>query len=207
MPYEIILPKQLFVEGRDDEEFFKALLHKMGLTEDVQVSNYGGANNLLNFLRAVLSTPGPQGLLFQEFISLGITRDAEAGDPADAFRSVCSALNKVGLAVPSRIEELVGSKPKVGVLILPDANTKGMLEDLCLRSIASHPAMRCVEEYFNCLKQQLVSLPGNMPKAQVQAFLASRFEYASNLGVAAQKGYWPWDNPAFEHIKRFLESL
>ena len=47
----------------------------------------------------------------------------------------------------------------------------------------------------------------NVNKARVQAFLASRPKHVVHLGLAAYKGYWPWDDPAFDHVKQFLCTL
>jgi hypothetical protein len=214
-PVPVTKPKQLIVEGRDVEEFFTALLRKMGLAEEVQVQNFGGVSELPNFLQefqdfleAVRIASGSEGFLVQEIVSLGVIRDAERfSSPTDAFRSVCGALRGAGLTVPSQIETFEGSNPRVGVLILPDATTKGMLEDLCLRSVEDHPVMQCIDEYFNCVKQQLGSLPKNMAKARIQAFVASTPEPVSHLRWAFHRDYWPWDDPAFHHIKQFLSNL
>jgi hypothetical protein len=208
-------PRQLIVEGRDVEEFLKALLREMELSEEIQIRNFGGVDQLANFLQefqdfvqAVRQAPGSEGLLVQEITSLGIVRDAERHiDPEDAFKRVCTALNGIGLTAPSQIGTFEGSNPKVGIFILPDAKTKGMLETLCLRSVVNHPAMQCVDEYFDCVNNRLGSLPKNMEKARVQAFLASNTKYVPHLGLAAQKGYWPWDSPAFDHVKQFLREL
>jgi len=208
-------PKQLIVEGRDAEEFFSALLRKIGLAEEIQIQNFGGVNQLASFLQefqyflqAVRQAPGSEGLLVQEIISLGIVRDTEReSGPEDAFSSVCRALNGIGLTAPGQIGIFEGSNPRVGVLILPDAKKRGMLETLCLRSVADHPAMQCVNEYFDCVKEQLGKLPKNMDKARVQAFVAAKPKYVPHLGLAAHRGYWPWDSPVFDHVKQFLREL
>jgi hypothetical protein len=92
-------------------------------------------------------------------------------------------------------------------MILPEENTPGMLEDLCLRAVAQDPAMLCVEQYFQCLQQRGLSLPHNRSKAKVQAFLASRPEAGKRLGEAAQARYWPWDDKAFEQVRNFLQQI
>jgi hypothetical protein len=82
-----------------------------------------------------------------------------------------------------------------------------MLEDLCLRAVAQDPAMLCVKQYFKCLQQQGLSLPDNMSKAKVQVFLASRPKAGLRLGEAAQAGYWPWNENAFEQVRDFLQRI
>jgi hypothetical protein len=216
-PIAVTRPKQLIVEGRDPEEFFKALLREMGLTQEVQVQNFGGVSELARFLQefqdfleAIRTAPGSEGYLVQEIVSLGVVCDAERfRSPTDAFKSVCGALCGAGLTAPSQIETFGGSGPKVGVLILPDAATRGMLENLCLRSVENDPVMQCVDEYFKCVERRLpqTELPRIIEKARVQAFLASRPEHVAHLGLAAHKGYWSWESPAFNHVKQFLREL
>lgn len=202
-PIPITEPKQLAVEGQDAVVFFEALLREMDLAE-IQLQNFGGVDELRGFLRGLQRRSG----FAQMVVSLGIVRDAER-DPMSAFQSVCSALRGAGLTEPSQPEIFEGDKPRVGVLILPDAMTAGMLETLCLRSVADDPVMPCVDEYFNCVEQQLASteLPRIIEKARVQAFLASRREPVSPSRWAAHRGYWPWESSAFDHVKRFLSNL
>lgn len=206
-PRPIEKRKQLVVEGRDAEEFFSALLREMGLEGEIQVQNFGGISELANFLKAVRIAPGSDGSLVPELVSLGIVRDAERKHPENAFKSACSALRGAGFAVPSQMETFEGDIPRVGVLILPDADTKGMLEDLCLRSVENHPVKQCIDQYFGCVKQQLGSLPRNMAKARVQAFLAAMREQVTHLGVAAHKGYWPLSDHVFDHAREFLSNM
>jgi hypothetical protein len=107
----------------------------------------------------------------------------------------------------------IGGKEKLRKNLKALANSPGfsevigMLEDLCLRAIAQDPAMLCVEQYFECLQQAGLSLPDNMSKAKVQAFLASRRKAGLRLGEAAEKGYWPWDAEAFGRVKDFLQQI
>ena len=139
-------------------------------------------------------------------MSLGVVRDADC-DPNAAFQSVCSALQGAQLPEPSQPEIFEGNRPQVGILVLPDAKTAGMLEALCLKSVVGDPAMSCIQEYFNCVEQQLGSSPKNVNKARVQAFLASRPEHVAHLGLGALKGYWSWKDTAFDHVKQFLRTL
>ncbi len=89
-------------------------------------------------------------------------------------------------------------------MILPNEKDRGMLEDVCLKSIKDDPVFLCLEEYFECVKKKLGAIPSNMSKAKVHAFLASRERPDLRLGEAAQCEYWPFDNPAFTPIKQFL---
>ena len=193
--------KILVVEGRDSFTFFTALLRLLGLLEAVEIRNSGGVDELSAYLDVFKTIVG-----FQRVTSLGIVRDAEI-DAGHAFQSVCHSLTQVSLPVPPQPMASAEGAPKVSVFLLPDCVSPGTLETLCLHSVIKDPAMACVEEYFQCVVRQGLPLPGNMPKAQVHAFLASRSRPHLLLGQAAHEGYWSWDDPAFEPLKKFLRAL
>ncbi len=193
--------KVLLVEGRDAFEFFKAMLRHLGLLSEIEIRNFGGVDELADYLDALMITPGFSGVT-----SLGIVRDAET-DADSAFRSVCSALMKSGYRVPSQPTTVVDGSPNVSVFILPDCVNPGMIENLCLQAVADDPAWLCVEQYFQCLQAQGVDLPGNIPKARLYTFLASRPRPGLRLGQAAHRGYWQWDSLVFDPLKDFLNAL
>jgi len=199
-PMPIDLPNQLLVEGYSAKILFETLVDKISIKDKVQVQDFGGNNELRNFLHTLKVTSG-----FDIVISIGIVRDAES-NPSNAFKSVCTALNNEGFYQPSQPEKFEGANPRIGVLILPNAEECGMLETLCLQSVSNDPSVKCIDDYFDCLKKVGFS-PKTIDKAKVQAFLASRERTIWLLGVAAQCGYWQWDSPAFDHVKRFLASL
>ena len=198
---EIKMTKQLLVEGDDADYFFSALLEELSISE-IQIQNYGGKDELKGFLKQFCKVFG----FWEKVVSLGIVRDAET-NPSTAFQSVSGALCVAGLPVPQCPLDLTDTQPRISVFILPDAETNGMLETVCLRSVEKDPAMFCVEEYFKCLKERLKFFPKNMEKARLQAFLASREKGPRMLGGAAKQGYWPWNSPIFENIKHFLNAL
>ncbi len=123
------------------------------------------------------------------------------------FKSVCDALKSIALAMPGMPGVFVGESPRVGVLILPDGHNPGMLEELCLAAIQIYPDLQCVDEYFKCIHQQAKRQPNNLAKARVHAWLASQVEPDKRLGEAAEIGYLPWDSPAFDLLKKFLQAL
>ena len=198
---EINKDKQLLVDGNDASWFFSALLQELSIAE-IQIQNYGGNDELRGFLKQFSKAPG-----FSERVkSLGIVRDAE-NTPKGAFQSVLSALRTAKLPVPKSPSKLTNTRPQVSVFIVPDAQTNGMLETICLRSVEDDPAISCIDEYFSCLEERLGFLPSNMEKARLQAFLSSRKKVHRMLGIAAKQGIWPWNSPAFESMKDFVKAL
>jgi len=190
-------PHLLLVEGKDDAIFFRSMMEHIGLDE-FEIWNIEGKSQLGTRLR-VLKMDSAFKL---NVISLGIVRDAD-DDPDSALRSVKSALESAGFAVPDRSLESAGSSPTVTFMILPN-DSPGMLESVCLKSVESDPAMKCVDSYFECLEANYQIEPKNIYKAKVQAFLASRKKVGLDLRRAAQAGYWPFDHNTFDPIRSFL---
>jgi len=187
----------LIVEGKEDELFFSALANHLGLTR-LQVLGVGGKTQL----RGNLKAPPPG---FRSVTSLGIIRDANS-DPQGAFKSVCDALQNAGLTAPRAVGEPAGHQPRAMVLILPDGLTPGMLEDVCLQSIRNDAVSPCINQFFECVEEK-AKAPKQLSKARVHAFLSSREIPDLRLGEAAQKGYWSFDDHAFDMIKKFLVKL
>jgi len=198
---DVIHPYILVVEGKEEEVFFRELIRRLGLPK-IQIVPIGGKSNLRQNLKILAKSPRFNDTV----ISLGIVRDADDNWSA-AFQSVRDALQAAGLTAPESQLASVGNKPRVTIMILPESGASGMLEDLCLKTVENDHANLCVEQYFQCLQQQGLPLPRNMAKARVQVFLASKPEPGKRLGEAAEAGYWPWDDLAFEEVKNFLKQI
>jgi hypothetical protein len=169
LPKSITKPKLLLVEGQDEVFIFTELLKTMNLDQNVDVREVGGKDQFPNKIHDLQSVSG-YGLVK----SLGILRDAD-DNPESAFQSVCSVLDKVKLPIPiAPLQPKIGP-PQVTVMIIPDEHSKGMLETVYLETVRDDPAMTCVDEFFDCLKEKRDPLSENaIPKARVRAFLASR---------------------------------
>lgn len=205
--------KVLLVEGKDEVNFFKALLKHWGLV-GVDVQEVGGKDKFPAELRAFLLTYGNQ------VRGYAIIRDADRSSEA-AFQSVVDLLKKQGEPFPQKIGSYgENENRRVGVFIMPGNQAEGMLEDLCLQTVAEHPAMACVEQYFSCLQARLSAvtpeqtkepgchyLPKNPSKSKAQAFLAGMHESFSSVGVAALNGCWNFDHQALAELKTFLSAL
>lgn len=192
--------KLLLVEGKDDEGFFKALLKQLQL-EDIEIRNFDGTPNFSTYLKTLKVTPG-----FSEVASLGIVRDADK-DYNSAFQSICTGLQQAKINIPKRPLVTAEGEPKVTVYIFPDCQNSGMLETLCLKSLENDPVFPCMEEYFTCMQNHSEVMPKNLPKAKLGAFLASRQNPNLLVSNAARAGYFPWDNPVFDLVKQFIQSL
>jgi hypothetical protein len=198
--FRIEKPKLLIVEGKDEESFLGALTAHLGLN-DIQVAGVGGKKNIRPALKAIVKEPP-----FSKVESLGVTRDADT-DPKAAFKSVESALAGAGLPSPKKPLQPAKGHPRVNVMIFPSPDRKGALEDLCLEAIGLDTANTCVDEFFDCLQDKESAWPKELSKARVRVFLSSREDPTLPLGLAAMKGYWPFDHEVFEPLRQFLMSL
>lgn len=210
----------LLGEGQDEERFLRAMLRHLGRS-DVQVMSTGGKTGLRAFLRALLDDP-----LWPKLESLLLIRDADFGGDASresasvsALRSLSFLLGELGLPVPPRHGTFVSAPTartegplRVGVFVLPDGTSEGMLEDLCLAAVTGDAMMPCLEAYLRCIDERRAlvgSAPiarNQLPKARVHAFLASRPEPDRRVGEAAEAGIWPWEADALRPLVDFVNA-
>ena len=174
--------KVLIVEGKDEQRLFSVLLDRLNLS-NFDVRPLGGRDKLRPNLEALKKTSG----FADHVVSLGVVRDADQ-NATRAFESVADALRTAGFERPPAPLTFSGDAPRVGVLILSADGSQGMLEDLCLQSVADDPAMSCVDDYWACIRERAPRLPTNPSKSRVRAFLASQ-EWS-------EIGY-------FEHLQQF----
>jgi len=128
-------------------------------------------------------------------------------DEDEAFESISNIVATAGLKPPTKHSTFSDGNPKIGIFIMPGTTIKGtMLEDLCLKTVENHPAMKCVNEFVSCASALEIK-PKNIQKAKVQTFLAAQPEIANSVGVGAQKSYWDFESPALEELKQFLSRL
>ncbi|HKI35834.1 MAG TPA: DUF3226 domain-containing protein [Gemmataceae bacterium] len=199
-PQIIMKPRLLAGEGDDEVAFFGALLAYLNI-DDIQVEQYGGKQNLSRYVRELRNRPG-----YERVVALGLTRDADT-DCTAAFDHVRGALTGNQFPAPGPLRRILDGTPRIGVFILPGNSRPGMLEDLCMDSVDGDPALACLTTYFECVLRAAGRQPGNQAKARVHAWLASQTEPDRRLGEAAAKGYWPWDNSAFNALRDFLRML
>jgi len=211
-PVRIEGPNLLLVEGRDEVEFFKALLRHMEI-QGAQILDVGGKDRFPGAFPAVY-------LHLDKVRVYAIVRDAEVS-AQNTFKSVGGVLRRHGEPFPKRNREFAvkpGIPRKVGVYILPGDADRGMLEDLCLATVGDHPAMPCVKAFMDCLEAVLPRksvrassgrgyFPRNPTKARALAFLAAMSDEVHHVGEAAQQGCWNFDHPCLDGLKAFLGAF
>ncbi|NIM17244.1 MAG: hypothetical protein GTO45_35000 [Candidatus Aminicenantes bacterium] len=190
----------LSVEGDDEVNFFEKLLEYMGISHLVDIRKSGGKDKFKDLMQAYTLARG-----FRNIEMIAVIRDADK-NAKDAFRSVTGVLKKIGLKAPGNPGQFSSGIPAVGIFIMPDNSSGGMLEDLCLDTVKDHEAMKCVDDFIVCT-QKLKEGPKNIPKARVQAFLAAKPKIVNSIGLGAQKGYWDFDSQRLQPLISFLNQL
>jgi len=207
-------PSLLVVEGERDKTLFIRLRDHMGL-ERLQVHPLGGRHNLEQRLVAVRDGNGFKSAVRQ----LGIALDADVS-PQDTLAEIQEALRTARLPVPEHPLKPTGNRPSSGApqvtaMVIPDACTPGMLEDVCLAALADDWAVTCLDGYFECLAEKAPEghpWPQGMGKRRLQALLASRSAYIEHVGEAAgrrnaSEALWSWDHRAFAPLQQLLRLL
>lgn len=198
---------QILVEGGDDSYFIKAMIEHMRRVDsreaaDVRIVNLRGRDNLKLFLAALSAMDG-----FENIRRIGVIRDADDSEER-AFQSVQTALKNAGLPVPNAPNNPAEaeSRPDVTALILPGGGRKGELETLLCESFTDDPVNKCVDEFFECVKQlnRAVEQP---EKARVRAYIAAQTDPNVAAGGAAERGYWNFEHAAFEPLRRFISLV
>ncbi|MGQ9881654.1 MAG: DUF3226 domain-containing protein [Armatimonadota bacterium] len=129
---QIVQPRLLTVEGREEELFFGAPIQYMGLPS-LQIISLQGKDNYGWGLKALALSPS-----FSRVTALGVVRDAD-NDAGSAFQSVHDALKRANPPIPKRPLHPTNTKPRVAVMILLGGNLPGSLEDLRLRALVRIP--------------------------------------------------------------------
>ncbi|MCU0427952.1 MAG: hypothetical protein MUF71_20260 [Candidatus Kapabacteria bacterium] len=194
--------KLLLVEGKDEAGFCKAFLTTLAIG-DVQIIDVGGRFKFSDNIQRLLKRPN-----FNTVQMLGILRDAEDKPAENTFASVCSDLKRVGLPQPQALTRFSDTKPSVGVFVMPDNRHAGMLEDLCLESLANTDGITHTDDFFT--KASITESAKDFSKRRIQAWLsiAHSEEYLQReVGRAAEAGFWNFDHPCFTELKAFLEQF
>lgn len=190
-PLQLTESRLLIGEGIEEQRFFTALLKAHSVTA-VQVLQYGGKHKLRKFLSSIHTLPGFGGVVW-----LGVTRDAD-DDFASATQSVDDAV------VAARV--LWPVSPRVETFILPNNRDSGMLETLCVQSVADERVVACVNEFVECVAKSAPGRPGNRDKAMSHAFLASLPTPDLRLAEAAEAGEWKLTHSAFQPFVDFVRG-
>lgn len=190
---EIVKPKLLIGEGKEEVRFFESLLRSLRI-ENIQVTDYAGKEKLRTFLITLPRIPGFAGLN-----ALGVTRDAD-----DSYEAALDSI-RVALAAGNLPPEL-----SVSMYVMPGEKAEGALENLCIETISGSAIAECIDAYLFCAAEAGLkhkwSIASNA-KARIQALFAVQERPGLRLGEAAEAGLIDWNSKYFDPLKKFLISL
>lgn len=199
----------ILCEGADAQYFLinylnsNILAKNPKISQDIQVFDFGGNNDLLNFLMNLKNMDK-----FDQVTSLGIIRDAEK-DYAKACREVSGSLRKSGFEVPKQSGMWTSDDKglRVGFMLFPLNNADGTLEDLCLRILSekNKDILAAIDSFLAKMEDTYGRKYNRKHKNQLHTYLASSEKFvAMQLGTAAKSGAFEWDSDELEPLKKFL---
>jgi hypothetical protein len=193
----------LAVEGKDEKNFFDALLKFLSIS-NVQIIDVGGKDNFKNRFPVYIQSEGA----LSKIRNIGFVRDAEKHEATSAFQSICSVLANYNLPCPVEINKLIEKDgKKINIFIMPNNNDCGMLENLCVASIESTDIFECIKCYVKCYKGKINEEKYILAKAQILAYLSTRTPIVNSLGLAAQQNVWDFSHECFNEVRIFLKEL
>jgi hypothetical protein len=196
---------ELLVEGNDDQTFFKAHLNLIGLItvnvrapKSLDASTGDGWPNLVKNLPILLKQ-----IIAGDVEKFGIVLDADY-PPANnggfdkRFQLISNELTKVGYIIPSKPRHKFGEifvhpngLPSVGLWIMPDHQSNGMLEGF-VESMVSDAAqislLNHAEKSINTLPVTLFDKTLHLTKAKVFTWRAWQKRPGIPLNLALQDG-------------------
>lgn len=195
----------LVVEGNHDKQFFEKLLAYMGFGEgDIQIIITEGKSDFGPTIQLLSNPNSPK-----KITRIGFVRDADELPARSAFQSICSHLKKNGFPVPKTMSEVTEGHPQCGIFIMPDNESGGMLESLCLESIQNQVILEAIDQYMRAVEKNDAEMYGklNQPKSRILTYLAGRHPYSNTVGLGAVQGHFDFSHECFDCVKHFLNRL
>ncbi|MBF0496922.1 MAG: hypothetical protein HQK58_10185 [Deltaproteobacteria bacterium] len=210
--------KILLVEGPDDEHVLKHLCTERGWPRfeniPLEVKQLTGVDRLLKDIPVQVKANGPGGIV-------GVVVDADT-DIAARWRSMRDRLIGAGYEdvpdnpapegtiLPHIIDSQAGKfLPRVGIWIMPDNRTEGILEDF-LRFLvpAGSPLFEHVTSSVAAIPEG-ARLFGSLaePKAVMHTWLAWQEKPGKSLGTAITARYLDPDVPQVDVLMSWLKRL
>lgn len=174
----------VLVEGKNDGHLIYALCKYFDVPHDVfGVYECGSDKKAIQRLNALINGSIPKQ-------TIGLVIDADAPSLEGKWRSVSDRLRDNGYTVPVSPNKggtiiYQDGKPTIGIWLMPDNDTDGMLEDFCMR--LAPPA--AIEHAVACVQSALAGgfstfTPTHASKAAIHTFLAWQDEPGMPMGLA-----------------------
>ena len=197
--------KQLLVEGNDDLHVIWALCEKFKIPEVFDVIDCKGIDNLYTSI--------PVRFKQADVEVIGIIIDADV-NLNDRWMQVKNLLSHQGFEVPDNLPDeglvLSNGHVKVGVWIMPNNDTKGMLEDFIAFLVPPDdkllPIVDATLDDIESKNLNKYSLT-HKSKARIHSWLSWQGDPGTPMGLSITKRYLTTDNENCERLIKWLKKL
>ena len=200
----------LLCEGRDAEGFLIAYLNSAALTfdsrfsNDIQVMDFGGNDDLKNYLLNLKNMDG-----YEKVKSICVVRDAEK-DYSKACVEVERAFLQAGFTAPDCCGKWTreSSCPNVGYMLFPFREAHGTLEDLCLMiTKESDDVLMLADTFLSEMETNYERVFPRRHKNKLHVLFSANDSFVTmKLGEAASAGAFNWDSAYMSPLREFLAS-
>ena len=215
---EIRCPHLIICEGADACYFMIAFLEQVNekiFNNSFQVFDFGGNQNLSNFLLNLPNYPG-----YEMVKSVLIVRDAET-DHMGAVQSIGAALHKRGFPVPKAANCLSHAdstsqthsvQPITGFSLFPTLSSQtenGTLEDLILSNLAEDEAATTLDEVNGFLSAlQKKGYAFKWPhKTKLHTYFSITNFVAKTIGDATKSGAFNFECTPMKNFTHLLQEI
>ena len=218
MAFELNNEVVIICEGKADANFFQKLIEKrLGIPKfdilPTPTDQRGGVDAFEHWLRAIRG----DSHRFSKLKGVLLVADS-ASNPTSTFNNVCTQIrNATGYAIPTQTDTVtphVADYPQVSVMLIPNEDTTGGLESLCINEIASREPWisTCVDNFLSCDKiQALKWSPEKKDKARFHSMVAALNEDDPSKALShAFNGLKPVisvDNQCFDTVCNKLKNF
>jgi hypothetical protein len=197
--------QKLLVEGNDDQHVLWALCAQHKISERFDIIDCEGIDNLLMQLPLRLKQSGVE--------TIGIIIDADS-DVLKSYDRILAFFEKLQISLPENLPNdgliILRSGIKIGVWLMPDNNTKGMLEDfiafLIPKEDALLPAAQSILNEFENSNQNLYSI-NHRAKALIHTWLSWQEDPGTPMGLAITKRYLTTDEATCLKLIGWINKL
>lgn len=192
----------LIVEGRDDKHVVCHICQENELNCQFSIKAKEGIDELIRSMTNEVKVPERRAVGFL----------VDANDDVDGcWRAIRNRLGSDSTPLPEKPQPcgtVVGSKPRVGVWLMPDNTSTGELEDFVAKMILESDAVwRLAQRYIrNIPKAHRKFTDKKMRRAEVYAWLATR-EKPGPMGAAIRKGDLSTDGELCRRFAQWLQKL
>lgn len=201
-------PKKLLLEGKDDCSVTRAVCEKLNITESFDLIDCGSKDEIPKKLKAYFLKKKP------DIEAIGIVLDADT-DFMSRWQSLERQLQDLGYSIAETRKEGVILKgeerqPDIGIWIMPNNTSVGMLEDFVQYLIPIDDQLLTFSksildelEKRELNKYKLI----HKAKAEIHTWLAWQETPGTPMGLAIKKAYLTTDNELCKFYGKWLDSL